>query len=326
MGPQKSQQKLNKENIKEFLKTDRAILMICISIAFVFWLLTKLSYLYKDSVIVQLEYQIPKDKIFTYPPAQQLEVDIEGKGWDLMGLAFSNKERVVSIPVGENEIKTISALSLNAKVMKFIPKAKILNIHPENIALQTEDVATKKIPVILDEQIKLAPLHQYVDSIRINPQVIEITGPASIIRDINQWKTNVLIPPEEVTKDINIVLSLTTHPNSNISLSTNKINCVAGVEEITEKRVEVPIEVLNAPDSLLLVILPKTIEVVCQVGLSDYAGLKTDDFKAIVDFSQIDLFSERSIRVLLKEKPFYVRQIQYAPKKVDYIIRSRNLK
>lgn len=322
---QKSQQKLNKENIKEFLKTDRAILMICISIAFVFWLLTKLSYDYKDTVIVQLEYQTPDNEVFTYPPAKQLEVDIEGKGWDLLGLVFSNKERIVTIPVEENEIRTISASSLNAKVLKFIPKVKILNIHPEAIKLQTEDIATKKIPVILDEQIKLASLHQFVDSIQISPKTIEIKGPASVIRDINEWKTNVLIPSEEVTKDIDVTLSLLTHPNSNISLSTNKIRCTAKVEEITEKRVKVPIEVLNVPDSLLLVILPKEIEVACQVGLSDYDDLSRSKFRAIVNFAKIDLYQERSIRVLLKEKPNYARQTQYAPKKVDYIIRSRNL-
>lgn len=323
---QKSQRKLSKENIKEFLKTDRAILMICISIAFVFWLMTKLSYSYKDTVIVQLNYQTPEDKIFTNPPATQLEVDIEGKGWDLLGFAFYNKERVVNIPVDANEIRVISVSSLNAKVLKSIPKARILNIHPETIKLQMEEVATKVIPVVLDEQIRLASLHQYVDSIKIEPEEIEIKGPASVIRDIHSWKTNVLIPSEEVTKDIDVTIGLETHPNSNITLSSEKIRCMAAIEEVTEKQVEVPVEVLNVPDSLLLIILPKTVTVSSRVGLSDYANLSTEDFKVIADFSTIDLFNERSIRVLLKEKPSYTKQVQCIPKKVDYIIRSRNLK
>lgn len=120
--------------------------------------------------------------------------------------------------------------------------------------------------------------------------------------------------PEEVSKDIEVTLSLITHPNSNISLSTNKIKCTARVEQITEKRIEVPIEVLNAPDSLLLVILPKSIEVTCQVGLSDYDRVETTDFRAIVDFASIDLFKERSIRILLREQPQFVKQVHYAPK------------
>ncbi len=323
---QKSQQKFSKENIKIFLKTDRAILMICISIAFVFWLMTKLSYSYKDTVIVKLNYITPKDKIFTNPPATELEVDIEGRGWDLLGLAFYNKERVVDIPVAANEIRVISVSSLNAKVLKSIPKARILNIHPETIKLQMEEAATKVIPVVLEEQIRLAPLYQYVDSIRIEPKEIEIKGPASVIRDIHAWKTNVLIPSQEINKDIDVKVSLETHPNGNIILSANEIRCSAAVEEVTEKRIKVPVEVLNVPDSLLLIILPKTVEVSCRVGLSDYDGLTADDFKIIANFSSIDLFKERSIRVLLKEKPSYAKQVKCLPQKVDYIIRSRNLK
>ncbi|CAA6821452.1 MAG: Unknown protein [uncultured Aureispira sp.] len=322
----KSQQKFSKENIKIFLKTDRAILMICISIAFVFWLMTKLSYSYKDTVIVQLNYSTPEGKIFTNPPPNQLEVDIEGRGWDLLGFAFYNKERIVDIPVAANEIRVISVTSLNAKVLKSLPKARILNIHPETIKLQMEESATKMIPVVLEEQIRLAPLYQYVDSIKIEPNEIEIKGPASVIRDIHEWKTNVCIPAEEINKDINVEVSLEIHPNGSISLSTDKIRCLAAVEEVTEKRVKVPVEVLNVPDSLLLIILPKMVEVSSQVGLSDYDGLSAEDFKVIVDFSRIDLFKERSIRVLLKEKPNYAKQVKCIPQKVDYIIRSRNLK
>lgn len=323
---QKSQQKFSKENIKEFLKTDRAILMICISIAFVFWLMTKLSYSYKDTVIVKLNYNTPENKIFTNPPATQLEVDIEGKGWDLLGLAFYNKERIVNIPVAANEIRVLSVSSLNAKVLKSIPKAKILNIHPERIKLQIEEAATKMIPVILEEQIRLAPLYQYVDSIKIEPKEIEIKGPASVIRDIHEWKTNVWIPSQEINKDINVEVSLATHPNGSISLSANKIRCWAAIEEVTEKRVKVPVEVLNAPDSLLLIILPKTVEVSSRVGLSDYDRLSAEDFKVIADFSRVDLFKERSVRILLKETPPYAKQVKCIPQKVDYIIRSRNLK
>jgi hypothetical protein len=324
---QNSQQKrrLSQEDVKDFLRTDRAILIICISIAFIFWLLTKLSCSYKDSVIIKLDYKIPNNKVFTNPPAQQLEVNIEGVGWDLLGLAFSDETRKVSILVKENEIRTISASSLNNKVLKYLPEVKILSIFPENIQLQTENLATKTIPVVLEEQIRLASQCQFVDSIRISPRTIKISGPASVIRDIYEWKTNVLIPSDDVDKDIDVELTLATHSNSNITPSVNIIRCFAAVEAVTEKQVLVQIEVLNAPDSLLLVILPKKIKVSCNVGMSAYASLNASNFKAVVNFEKVNLFNQSTIRVILSEKPTFVKQVQYLPKKVDYIIRSKNL-
>src|SRR5690606_18168310 len=140
----KSLTKFSKEKLKQFLKTDRAILMICIGIAFVFWLITKLSYQYKDVVVIKVEYDAPPHKVFTYPPAQQLQVDIQGRGWDLLGLVFTGN-RVITIPVAENDPSVISTTSLHSKVMKFVPEVDILNIYPENIYIQTENAATKKV-------------------------------------------------------------------------------------------------------------------------------------------------------------------------------------
>ncbi|MCH2021884.1 MAG: CdaR family protein [Saprospiraceae bacterium] len=321
----KKNQKYKNKRFKSFIKTDRAILMICIGIAFVFWLITKFSYSYKDSIIINLNYIIPSEKVFTFPPSKELLVDIEANGWDLLGLAFSSAKREINIVVEANEIRTISASSLNNKVMNFIPDVNILNITPEIINIQTEAIASKKIPVILDHQIQLAPLHQFVDGIRIDPETIEITGPASVIRDIYDWKTNVYIPSNKIEKDINVELTLVTNPNSNIKTSTKIIKCKAEVEAVTEKQIDVPVKVINAPDSLLLVILPKKVKINCRVGLSDYHNLDSDDFDAIVDFKDFDIFNKTKIKVDLQKKPNFVKHIQCIPYKVEYIIRSRKL-
>lgn len=299
--------------------------MICIGIAFVFWLMTKLSYTYKDAVVVKVSYETPDNKVFTYPPVEQLEVDIQGKGWDLLGLAFSRDERKIEIDINRQNQRFMPASSINAKVMQVLPKATILNIHPENIPVQIEEMATKTVPVVLDEQIRLAPLYQYADSIKVEPQTIQITGPASVIRTINEWKTTLLLPPQEVTENIDVELALAPASNNTIKPSVSKVRCTAGIEAMTEKEVQVPIQVLNAPDSLLLVILPKKINVSGLVGLSDYDRLRAEDFRAVINFDGINLSKDRTVRVQLRKRPDYVHQVQYQPKNVDYIIRSRRL-
>ncbi len=296
--------------------------MICIGIAFIFWLITKLSYSYKDTIAIRLHYKMSDKKVFTYPPANELVVDIEGNGWDLLGHSFSSDEREINIEVAENEIRTISASSLNSKLRQILPGVSILSISPENLQIQTEDIAIKTIPVVLDQQIQLAPLHQFADSIVIRPRTIEIRGPASIIRNIHEWKTNVYMPDKKISKNIDVELRLSAHPNSNIICSTNKIRYQAAIEEITEKQIEVPVKILNAPDSLLLVILPKKVKVSCRVGLSDYQSLDSKDFSAIVDFKGINLDGQNSIRIIIDKQPEFVRQLTFLPKKATFIIRS----
>lgn len=319
---QKQKQRFNLQNFRRLIQQERTIRILCIAIAFIFWLITKLSYPYKDSVRVQVNYLVPDGNVFTYPPAQELEVFIQANGWELLGYVFSAKERDIQIEVLENEIRTISSSSLTNKLIKLVPDASILNIVPENLQIQTEHKAKKTIPVILDQQIKLAPLHQFADSIRLQPSSIEIEGPASIIRNINQWKTNVYIPGNTVAKNIDVELSLVAHPNSNIKCSSNSVRYTAAVEEVTEKKLEIPIEIIDAPDSLLLVIIPKRIALSCRVGLSDYQNLRVKDFKAVANFGPIDVFRQSTVSIQLTQKPSNVQNIQFTPKEVTYIIRS----
>jgi len=306
---------------KEFMKTDRAVLMLCMGVAFVFWLATKLSYSYTSSFVVPLHYEIPPNKVFTRPPAQQLEVDIEGSGWELLSLLFGQKDDAIEIKVTAGEVRNITTSSLKNKVLDYAKNVNILHIMPENIQLKTENSASKSIPVVLDYQIDLAPLHQYADSIRLQPSQVKITGPASVVRDINQWKTTPLIA-QNIKKSIDQKIPLKIHSNRNVHFEPDSVRCMAEVEEITEKKIKVPIQVLNAPDSLLFVILPKQIEVSCSVGLSDYDDLDAADFSAIIDYQKVNLRNADKVRIRLMKKPSFVKYLNYHPQKVDFIIRK----
>lgn len=317
--------RLRRDKLKEFLKTDRAILIICISIAFVFWLFTKLSYDYKSAITIGIEYDIAPDKVFTTPPPQALDIDIAGTGWDLVGVHFSGNKRVIQIDALKNSIQSITSLSLKKKIDPFVSDARIVDIHPENIQLQTEEMASKEIPIILDAHFALAAQHHFADSASITPRYVRIKGPASIVRDIDEWYTNPIIE-QKVKNSFEREIDLKTHSNGNIVFEPNKVMCSAVVEQITEKRLEIPITIRHKPDSVLLILLPEHIEVSCIVGLSDYERLTASDFEAVVDFAEVNLYKDQQIRIRLKKYPNYTSQIQYTPKKADYIIRRESTK
>lgn len=316
-----NQPKNNKPTWREFIKTDRAILIFCIGIAFVFWLVTKLSYAYNSSILIKLNYVKPAERVFTYSPPSHLEVDVSGSGWELLGVFFSGKSPTMTINAMDEDSKTISASVLKNQVNDYVEHANIKHIHPEYISIQTEEAAVKTVPIILDHQVSLAPLFRYRDSLKISPQQVQITGPASVIKDITAWYTAPLIL-QNVKKNIEKTLPLKRSRNNSISLDTTTVKCTAKVEETTEKTIEVPIKILNAPEGLLLVILPKNITVACRVGLSDYDNVNAGNFEAVIDFSAIDLGATEKIPVQLTKYPKSVRNVNFKPQKVDFIIRQ----
>lgn len=317
--------KSNEPEQGSFWQSDRTIRAICIVIALVFWLITKLSYTYQDVTLVQLNYDMPEERVFTFTPVHELEVTVNGTGWELLQLIFSRKKQVLTIPVAPNESRLITTSSWTSKVSKVLSQVRILNIQPETIRLKTELVAQKTVPIVLDHQVRLVPMHQLVDTFSIQPSSVEIKGPASVVRDIKSWETAVFIPSKPISSNIDVWLALSDRANTNVTLSVDKVHCTARVEELTEKKLSVPVSIRNAPDDLLLVLLPKTIEITAKVGLSDYDQLSASDFKAIADFSGVNLYEERSVKVALQFQPNYVSNVQFSPKKLDYIMRSKNL-
>lgn len=313
-------------NIKKLLKSDRAILVLCIGIAFIFWLFTKLSYDYQSTISIPTQYTLPDKKILTEPAPKFVEVDISGTGWDLISTFMSEGSYGIDLDVNtaENTTRTISSLLLESKISRQLStNIKIENIRPNDITLSLEDVAIKKIPVRLDENVTLAPLYQYEDSIRIYPQMVRVKGPASIVRDIHEWSTSTMIM-QDVEHSFERNLPLRIHRNPNVTFTPNVVVCRGKVEETTEKRLKIPVEVVNAPDSLFLIILPRSIDVSCVVGVSDYDRLRPNKFKAVVDFRQLLIArkKEQSLKIEIRKKPNFISNFSFSPHRADYILQS----
>jgi hypothetical protein len=87
--------KIRNKKFQLKIREDRAILLICIGIALVFWLLVKLSQTYSTVRPVKFEFQIPENETLSNAPPEDMTVEIEGTGWDLMFDYFSRPEIVL---------------------------------------------------------------------------------------------------------------------------------------------------------------------------------------------------------------------------------------
>lgn len=311
-----------RQRIQDFLKTDRAILIACISIAFVFWLMTKMSYDYRSTFRIPLDYETPTGKVLVDRVPTSLNVEVEGTGWNLFGLYFSDREDSLDLNLENRSVQSFNTYTLQNLLKERFQPARITSMRPDAIeSIDLEDTASKVIPIVLDDQITLAPQTQLKDSIEIEPKYVRIKGPASVVRDINEWSTVPLIL-QNVERSKSIELRLQEHPSPSVVFEPQKVQCAINVEQITEKSFKLLVEVLNVPDSLLLVVLPRQINITAVVGLSDYERLGPEAFRAVVDFKDFPIFEKKNIRIELRERPDYLQRISFRPRKLDYIIRS----
>ena len=304
-----------KVDIQEFLKTDRAILIICMSVAFVFWLFTKLSSEYPTNTTIKLEYVLPANKILINPPPKQLEITIKGEGWDLM---FRKKHPKITFELTSDSLQTIDFQELKRDISRtYSAQIEITNITPSQLNLLIDDYLEKDIPLVLDNEVSILPQYQLASPISIIPENVKIKGPASLVKKINTWNTKLLTIPS-LDRDIYDQIGVLPHPNLQILFEPSFVDYAVKIEHYTEKVIEIPLQVMNASDTLK--IFPKTIKATCIVGLSDYDKVSASDFTAVIDVLSVDFEKARTLSIELIEQPNFVRNIHFTPKSVDFVI------
>lgn len=297
---------------------DRAILLICIGIALLFWIFIKLSLPYRAEKTVHLVYQIPKDQTFSRLPPDDILIELEGVGWDLLyDFMFARKVELTYDLTTDNELYTSrNQLQADIRQKLYSKSLNIRSINSDGITFSLEDKTQKKVPVRLISDLQFAQGFQLKESIQLSPDSIQISGPVSYLDTIRYWPTDSLnLVNFNSALDASISLK---SPKQVAEIEPSTVNIKIAAEQYTQNSIFVPIAVKNLPDSTLR-IFPKNISVNYIVGISQFNQVTSDDFNLIVDFSKIQLSeTDNKIPIELAKQPASVRNITYSPKQASY--------
>lgn len=316
-------------NWREFFRSDKAILMLCISIAFIFWIIIKLSYIYRTTIVLPIIYQLKPEMTFKIPPPTKCEVDVRATGWNLMNMQKSE------ILLSEDKIQQhtiISGQDLQQEVQKmFGSNIQIYNIVPSIIEVFVDSLIEKQVPIISDIEIKTLAQYRLLSQPNFVPNTLTIKGPKSIIDTITQWHTE-----HQQIDSVNIsmrrLVTLRTHENLQISTSAKEVEMHVEVQQLTEKKIILPILTNKhlQQDSFIFALIPNQVTITCLVGLQDYNKLQASDFEVQVELPELSKLKKSAdnatqidmLKVNIKKKPIYADVSSIEPKSVQYLIRK----
>ena len=310
---------IDREAIRAFFKTDRGILLISMGISLLFWLLVKLSQNHRANRHVHITYTLPKDMSFVSIPPDQVQVTLEGRGWDLMYDYFGRRDSAINFNLTSTILQNIPNNKLKSRM---VDNAKSSNITVEDmsfdfISIELSKSSTKKIPIILEQQLSFAPEHQLKSAIQIIPDSIILSGPNSILETYNSWPTT-LLSHKNIKNDITCPVSLQPNNVPQIKLSSSIVRVEIPVEQFTEKSIFIPVMVKGAPDSLK--VFPNKIKTNFVVGLSRYDSISAKDFHLEVDLKGVPINqSNNTAPILLTQQPTDVKNVQFSPKSVQFL-------
>lgn len=306
-----------KAHIKNFIYSERAILLLCMSIALIFWLIIQLSKFHETTVFVTLNIKTPPNLILKKSPPKELKILVASKGWNLFSGIYRKRLKSLSINVIKNQDYNYRQIQqiLQSKISN---KIEIKSIYPSTLSFELDEFAQKKVAIKANTAIETINQFQLSNKIQLLPDSIEISGPKSLVDNISSLKTKE-IQAKNLKENRYGKVGLLLQKNKQVQYQSNTVNYIITVEQFSEKTLIVPIKIENDTTKTIRLI-PQMANVTCTIGLTKYEQLKSKNIELSVDFFGVNIDEVTKLPVIIKKKPTWISNVKVSPELVDFVI------
>jgi hypothetical protein len=296
-------------------KHDWEIIMYCVGTAALFWFLNAMGKIYHHKVLVPVVYQYDEKKMVAISSLPStLEIEVEGRGWDLLRQIWSWDNRELKIRI-ENPLETKYLIpgKWQAPIKEILSSVKVEEIATDTIFCRFDRLETKLVGLYADlKDIKLRPGYQISSHINLNPKFIEFKGASSLIKNLPP-----LLPLKIDARNVNDAFDQNVpldfseeYPRNNLlTYEQEFVNVRFSVRPSLEEELEIPLETVGAEKHPGLFLKERKVLVTFLVSETDKKKIKPEAFKIIADFQSFNP-ADSTIEILVKEKPAQVSDVQ----------------
>jgi hypothetical protein len=237
-----------------------------------------------------------------------------GSGWKLLKMSLLRQNPSLSFNLSGATSQVISRTDVSRKIEEEL-QLQLLELGHDNLTIRLDSLQSKKLRIELDTAISFENGYFFRDNIVLRPDSLVVYGASQLLNSLNSVKTAPL-KMECPEKDFTIILNLLNPHPELLQLSVDKAEVFMLVEQYTEKKLTIPVMVLNERDSVRL--LPGTVELECVVGLSRFNDLTPNDFRVVAVLDNEN--PTPIVPLTLVRQPSWVKSARFSPQAVEYLI------
>jgi len=321
--------------VKKIKSIDKRIVMflIFVTISTMLWLMNALSKDYITEIECPITYHnIPDDYVFIGNTQKSVKLQISGRGFTLLKYSLGSIALPYSVDLQSyfsgNERKQPSIsfsyyISTNKEqIQRFLnDEITVLDVSPSILQLSFDRLHAKKVKVLPQTLFTLAPQYRQKGNLKSKPDSVLVKGPKSVIDTLRYVYTS-LIKDDNIKENKTYQTELVA-PNQ-CNLGTKNTTVLLNVEQFTENTLEIPIQIINQPDTVKLTIFPNTVNVTFLVSFDDYEKIRATDFKAAIDYKDIKPQSTpQELKINLLFIPTETKLVRYWPQEARFIVNTK---
>ncbi len=262
---------------------------------------------------ISIKLVTPDSLILTNSKIYDATITLSGKGADLVKIGSLDESKPLEVLVDYN-ISVLTSNEIKSCLSKKISnsKVKIVEIDFTPTHLSLDKKISKTVPIKSNINVSFSKLHNLKKEIEIIPNTVKITGPKSYVEEVNEWHT-IKKTYDNISKSIEDDVDLIEPQKPFIKLNHSKTKIDIEVEEVSEKKLMIPIKTLDKK-IINSRIVPQKVEITFLVGLSKFENINEDSFSAVID---IDTTQKNNYPVTILKKPKYIKIQNIKPRYVQ---------
>jgi len=286
----------------------------------ILWGSVTLSEYYVEIITVPIELvDLPKNYSPSYLSNPEITLKVKAKGWELAKLILTGEHSFyVSAHhrIGKFKVDLRNEIENNLWLTSAF---NVLEISPVIFEYEIDKTVTKKVSIKPNVKINFAENYDLVSDIILTPSEVDISGPASILQNVNYVETDSVVFNNVNEK---IVYEINLKSINGVNFSINKCKIEFDVQKIVERAFDdLFVEIRNVPPSKELNLYPSKVSVILRGGINRLGKLTNDSIKVYVDYWDAIRSEENMIEPVV-EIPEFTKLLDVKPKKLEFIIKQ----
>lgn len=293
------------------------VVVLCIIISTTFWFFSALN---KSDYVTQINYPIEvvyNDSLYVALSEipDKLPLEVTGGGWDLMTRSFGFNMEPLIIEL-ENPIRDNYRLSSNLR-QDIVPRLDPVTINyllEDSLIFNIDERVSIDVELVLDSaDIKLSPNQRITSEITLQPNMVRISGPKSLL-DTIQRPIRISIGDTEFNKSVDQKFSVRDFGSSLISTDITEVSVKFEVTEFMRKEIELPIRPVNFKGKTGS-IEPKRVVVSYETLVSEIRNVDSLNLVLTADYSNLKK-ADGTIPIEITMKPSFILDPKLSQSKV----------
>ncbi len=315
------------ERIKVGLKKRKVkVFLVFLFFSFLAWFVNNLAQSFVGSTSFELDYvNVPQEFLLAEAPKSQLNVRLRAVGFQFIG--FGIRKKKIQINLSEVRKKDTGYYIPPSVYRRQIQgqlsgDMELIEMDNDTIFVKFTSLVSKKVPVIPRVNITFAQNHALEDSLVISPKTVTITGPETQIDTIENVRTSFIEIMNAESDFSNTYTLVKSRDLDKTSFNPSVVTVSGTVYRFSEQVFEVPVTMLNLPDSVQVRMFPDVIKIVCQAQLDTLKEITSEDFMVTADYSKVEGSDQNILPLVLEEKPKGINNAVLRTKEIEFILKK----